>query len=602
MSDYRAKEVARLLAQDAANVCRYLLPEGKESRFEYTAGSVAGEAGQSLRVSLSGNRAGLWLDHAENGVGGDLLDLWAESRGVSMSDALAQAREYLGIALPKIPVGEDKRPAKLSPPKGSAKASDDQTVIRWLTDTRKLSAESIDAYRVASHKGAVMLPAFSQDGSIQYLKYRSVSEKKFWSERGGVPCLFGWQAIGHTERSVVLCEGELDCLAWHTYGFPALSPTNGANSTDWIDTEYDRLAQFDQIYLSWDMDEPGQSAIKEIIDRLGPERCLSVSLPHKDANECLIKGVSTRDIGSAVASARALDPDELVQAADYADEVVAFYYPTGDEPGVRLPWKKGEAVMLRPGEVSLMAGVNGHGKTQMAGLLTLEAMRQGQRAMVASMEFKPSKWLARLDRQAAAISCPAPEYIHAIHEWYRGRLWAFNAVGTAKSERIIDVAKYGLRRYGIRYFVIDNLAKCGFAEDDYNGQKKFVDQLTDFAREYDVHVQLCLHMRKGESEEKPAGKFDVKGTGAITDMVDTVFALWRNKRKEESRRIAAQCGEAFDETEQPDAVLRCLKQRNGEDEPSVRLWFDREANQFTEHANSKPHRYVDFSSPREVAM
>ncbi len=602
MTDYRAKDVARLLAQDAANVCRHLLPDGKEQRGEYMAGSVAGEPGQSLRVSLTGDRAGLWLDHAESGSGGDLLDLWAESRSVSMADALAQARDYLGIAPPKIPVGEDKRPAKLNAPKGSAKAADDDAVLRWLTDTRKLSAESVEAYRVAAHKGAVMLPAFSPDGSIQYLKYRSIAEKKFWSERGGVPCLFGWQAISHRDRSVVLCEGELDCLAWHTYGFPALSPTNGANSTDWIDTEYDRLAQFDQIYLSWDMDEAGQGAVKQIIERLGPERCLAVDLPHKDANECLIKGAPGITMASAVAAARALDPDELISAADYADEVVAIYYPSGDEPGVRLPWKKGDAVMLRPGEVSLMAGVNGHGKTQMAGLLTLEAMAQGERAMVASMEFKPSKWLARLDRQASAVSRPAPEYIHAIHDWYRGRLWAFNAVGTAKADRIIEVAKYGLRRYGIRYFVIDNLAKCGFAEDDYNGQKRFVDELTDFAREYDCHVQLCLHMRKGESEDKPAGKFDVKGTGAITDMVDTVFALWRNKRKEESRRIASQAGEEFNETEQPDAVLRCLKQRNGEDEPSIRLWFDREAQQFVEHYGAKPHRYITYTADTGVAI
>ena len=40
-------------------------------------------------------------------------------------------------------------------------------------------------------------------------------------------------------------------------------------------------------------------------------------------------------------------------------------------------------------------------------------------------------------------------------------------------------------------------------------------------------------IRKLQDETKIPGKFDVKGTGAITDMVHNVFIWWRNKPKEE---------------------------------------------------------------------
>ena len=155
---------------------------------------------------------------------------------------------------------------------------------------------------------------------------------------------------------------------------------------------------------------------------------------------------------------------------------------------------------------------------------------------------------------------------------------------------------YARRRYGIALFVIDNLAKCGFAEDDYNAQKAFVDQLTDFAREHDSHVLLVAHMRKREDERKISGKLDIKGTGALTDMADSVLIAWRNKGKEKEIRKAQQRCEVPSEEllNKPDAVIVCEKQRNGEDEPMAPLWFDRRSHQFLDGRNSKSKRYVEF--------
>lgn len=597
----RAGEIAGLLARDARGVAQMLLPGGKEANGRWIAGSVHGEAGKSLAVVLTGERAGRWQDFASDAPAGDLLDLWCAARGLSISQAISEAAKYLGVKASRFHATHQEA-VRLPAPKAAMRVEKDSAAMEWFTHTRKLSAESVRAYRVAAENGAVLLPAFTPEGELQYLKYRDPHEKKFWSGKGGKPSLFGWQAIPTADRTVVICEGELDAIAWHSYGFPALSPTNGAANLQWIDLEYDRLARFDQIYLSFDMDEAGRQALPELVERLGRDRCFVVELPHKDANECRMRGVGDAEIMAAIGAARSMDPDELVSAADFADAVAALFHPTGEvDPGVRLPWRKlGDRIVLRAGEVSLIAGVNGHGKSQVAGHILLEAITHGERCCVASMEFKPEKWLKRLTRQASGLPTPSHAYVHAIHRWYEGKLWAFTAVGHAKAERILEVFRYAVRRYGIRWFVVDNLAKCGFAEDDYNGQKTFVDQLTDFARDFDCHVQLCVHMRKGETEEKPAGKMDVKGTGAITDMADTVLVIWRNKKKEKAQRIAEQTGEAFDDATDPDAVLSCVKQRNGEHEPTIRLWFCRQSNQFIEHPKASRRQYVKWSAGAEV--
>jgi AAA domain len=107
----------------------------------------------------------------------------------------------------------------------------------------------------------------------------------------------------------------------------------------------------------------------------------------------------------------------------------------------------------------------------------------------------------------AGYSKPSEPFIRDIHDWYGSKLWVFDAIGNTKVDRIFEVFRYARRRYDVRLFVIDNLAKCGIDEDDYKSQKAFVDRLTDFAKDHDTHVILVAHMRKGQDENIPAGQY-----------------------------------------------------------------------------------------------
>ena len=51
----------------------------------------------------------------------------------------------------------------------------------------------------------------------------------------------------------------------------------------------------------------------------------------------------------------------------------------------------------------------------------------------------------------------------------------------------------------------------------------------------------------------------------------------------------------------PDAIVRCDKQNNGEFEPMIYLWFDRDSCQFLESRHDRPKQYVNFEiRQREV--
>jgi twinkle protein len=125
-------------------------------------------------------------------------------------------------------------------------------------------------------------------------------------------------------------------------------------------------------------------------------------------------------------------------------------------------------------------------------------------------------------------------------------------------------------------------------EDDFNGQKDLVDALCDVAKETKMHIHLVHHIRKGGETNRIAEKKDIKGSGVITDLADNVILIARNKLKEkdtEQNQIA--------DNSQPDTFLITAKQRNGDWEGTLGLWFDRSSQQFTESFNQPIIRYME---------
>ena len=597
-----ASEIAERLAKTAEQVAAMLLQGGKKEGQFWVAGDTTGSEGQSLKVYLAGPKAGRWQDYA-TGEFGDLLDLWATRHGMEVSVAMREAAEWLGIEYPE--VREPKR--KYAPPAPSLEALRADH-LEWLK-SRGLSEEVIARFNLGS-KGSAIAFRFYRDGGLVNVKYREPKprkEAKLWAEKDAMPCLYGWQALAGNERQVCLVEGELDAVAMTQYGMPTLSVPNGGGKKQrvWLENEWDKLAQFDRIYLALDQDEEGQLATAEILDSLGPERCRIVRLPHKDANDCIKAGVTTDQMRELFRASRTIDPQELKTPEDFRNELhQEFFGESANQIGFAPPFKSMQDLFrYRPGEVIVLAGPNGSGKSQFAGHQTLEAMADGYKACVASMEFRPARYLKRMARQAGTLAEPTPAYLDTIISDWNDKLWIFSVTGTAKRDRMLDVFRYCRRRYGVHLFLIDNLAKCGFAEDDYNGQKDFVDQLTDFAKETESIVILVHHMRKGGED-----KDGVKGTGAITDMVDSVLLIWRNKAKEDKLRELPDNEENREERErlirQPDGKLMCRKQRNyegvGDGEPQKAMWFDRESYQFLGGPDQKPWRYCPDFQMRPV--
>lgn len=619
------REIVERLNDRVEEVAAHLLPSGRREGREWVAGNIHGEQGRSLKVCIEGTKRGSWADFAA-GQSGDLLDLWREVKGLTLAEALKDVKRYLGIQEPAFEKLTAKSYRRPTAPKAAKKVAGESPVRKYLMG-RGLTAESITAYRLGEVEAVgpwqgwkkqepwtgpwIVLPSFRGNElvAVKYLHLqRRDGKKQTIVEANCEPCLFGWQAIPENSRNVTLCEGELDALSLWQYGFPALSVPFGGGAgakQQWIDHEFPNLERFEEIFLALDRDEEGEKATREIISRLGAHRCKVVRLPRKDANDCLQEGVTADEIRACFTTAESLDPGELKSPTAFSKAVIEEFFPSGGEaPGFTLPWlMKGKPVRFLRGEVTIISGRNGHGKSLVLNHVALAAMHQGDRVCIASFEMHPRKTLSRMIRQAHGKGNLEKAEIEAALSWLDGKLWIFDLLGTAKVDRLLEVFRYAYRRYGVQQFVIDSLLKCGIDSDDYRGQKAFLDLLNDFANETNAHVHLVAHSRKDENELAPPGKLDVKGSGDITDLASNVWSVWRNRIKEDDL-AKLDAGEKVqlsraDIENKPDALLMCVKARDDRNEEGrIGLYLHKDSLQFHGRQGAEPFRY--YTKPRPV--
>jgi twinkle protein len=588
-------QIKRMLADRAQEVAKNLLPAGKREGDEWRVGSIGGEAGQSLGIHLKGNKAGVWADF-DSGDSGDLIDLWGKVKGLSLIGTLKDVKSYLGLEDQEPfhkPKREYKQPVSHTNTPISGKA------YEYLVGQRGIYPETLATYKITS-KGDMIYFPFIVDGELKLIKSRKAEDKAKPTPTSAdcEPILFGWQAIGPDDRTLIITEGEIDALSWHSFGFPAVSvPFGGGKGAkqNWIENDYERLERFEKIYLSLDMDKPGEEAVKEIVSRIGVHRCYRVHLPKKDANECLSSGVSFDTMSQALKEAKEFSPEELNRPGSYLDEVMNLFYPKEEEKkGYTTPYENlsNEHLYFCPGELTLWSGPSGHGKSQVLSDCIPHWMQEGGTVCLASLEMAPRQSLKRLIKQVGNVDRPTQGYLKACMDYLDESLLIYNKVGKADVSHMLQIFDYAHSRYGCDIFIVDSLIRLGIASDDYTGQENAVYKMVEWVIARNVHLHLVAHSRKSERGAGPGGTEDVKGASEIGSNAFNILSIWRNREHEEA--IAKATDQEKKELEKsPGVILNVAKNRNGDFEGRAGLWFDKETYRYRS-STAMQRKYVDY--------
>lgn len=263
---------------------------------------------------------------------------------------------------------------------------------------------------------------------------------------------------------------------------------------------------------------------------------------------------------------------KIRKASSFEDDLLAeFGAKDKDRITEMFSTKLRGLIDFRPGEVTVWAGYNGHKKSMFTGQMTLDLLVQKRRVLVASMEMYPGKTLARMARQAFATLRPMPEEVKRFAKWTDDRLWMFDHMGRVTPDVMLAVLRYFSQELKGEQVVIDSMMMVCASEESLDEQKQFMTDLVRLAQETGLHIHLVAHCRKPQSgDDRPPTKYDIKGSGSITDQAHNVILVYANKSKKAALEKDPNDSAAL---EKPDQLIIIDKQRNGEFEGKVSLWF-----------------------------
>jgi twinkle protein len=581
-----ASTIAEKLADRAEEVVSILLPGGKSHGNEWICGDINGGPGDSLKVTLSGHHRGQWRDWATEDDRGDLLDLWRLVRGITAGDAIRETKAFMGISDPV--TQREKREYAKPKARDVQKVNPDGLAMRYLTAKRGLKREIVELFKIESYPDAkaIVFTSYSPQGEIVNRSYRTLdAKKKVWQEKDCAPSLYGWQALSESayrEKTVLLCEGQIDAATWTQWNIPALSVPNGTGGT-WIEYDWENLEAFDTIYLAFDGDAAGKKILDLAISRLGKHRCMIVTIPKKDANDCLLAGFGADDAAKWIADAKRPRIKQLVTTAEMEDRLVADIAPKPEPfslPFLAGNWEYEDGFWFRPGEVTIWGGFSHAGKSTMLNFMVAQLLARRTPVFIGSFEIRVETQLRKLlsifHGKRGMTSGGAREFTQNVGE----SIVYADVVGSISRDDLMEMMLFSHRRYGTTHFIIDSLMRVQGLEEDYPAQGEFCNRLQDFAKETGAHVHLVAHLSKpGNGPDRPS-MYAVKGSSLMVNNADNVLLILRNPEKEKKRKA----GRLTAEDEQlHDSEIIIEKQRETGWIGLCKLDFDPAKYRFTKH-------------------
>ncbi|GMT31752.1 hypothetical protein PFISCL1PPCAC_23049, partial [Pristionchus fissidentatus] len=221
-------------------------------------------------------------------------------------------------------------------------------------------------------------------------------------------------------------------------------------------------------------------------------------------------------------------------------------------------WKRFDALNrylmgFRSGELTVLTGATGVGKTTFLCEYALDLFSQGVRTLFCSFEMSDEHILRWMLVQFAGMPLHRVENHPLVEQWLdrfertKGTLTMMkkHEFRDKTIKQIFEAIKAHVIANGTQHVIIDNLqflVGMSMVNDDgagsndrFHAQDRLVGMLRRLATDYGVHVTLVVHPRKTETDTD----LDVQhfgGTARVTQEADNVLAI-QKRRDEVTRRL-----------------------------------------------------------------
>ena len=436
-----------------------------------------------------------------------------------------------------------------------------EPAVKYM-QSRGISEEVTKKYQITTvndKDNILVFPFLDKDENLVSVKYRKADfdktkdKNKEWFEPNCKPILFGMYQCNLENDTLVITEGQIDSLSVAEAGIEnAVSVPNGARGFTWVPYCWEWLTRFKKLIVFGDFENGAMTLLSELETRF-PGAVLAIQEEDykgcKDANEILQK-FGKEAVRKAVENAKILPVKRIKELADV--EAVDIYSLEKIKTGI-LSLDKVLLGGFCKGQVILLTGKRGKGKSTLASNFCASALRQNMNVLAYSGELQDYFFKRWLDLQIAGsnnINETTDEVgekrcfltnsnVKEISDWYRGRAYIYdnNIIEDDEPEDLIKTIDTAVMQYGIDMVLIDNLMtsiEVNADNDLYRAQSKFVNNLCKIAKRHNVTILLIAHPRKNkvgldENDE-------VAGSSDITNRVDIVMTYKDDKDLAEDER------------------------------------------------------------------
>lgn len=442
----------------------------------------------------------------------------------------------------------------------SKKVESHDAAVEYMK-SRGISENTTRKYEITVHKdnpSVLVFPFYDENNNLRFIKYRKtnfqqgVDKNKEWCETNCMPILFGMKQCNERFDRLIITEGQIDSLSVAEAGIEnVVSVPTGAKGFTWVPYVWDWFNKFDEIIVFGDC-EKGQITLLEDLKKRFPKTIKVVKVEDyrgcKDANE-LLQNHGKEAVIQAIEKAEIVPVKNVKSLADV--KAVDIY----KLPKISTKIKEIDKIIkgLYKGQVILITGKRGEGKSTFVGQITTNALEQEKKVLSYSGELPDYFFKRWLDFQIAGprniVTNETKEggcyysitnsTIDRINDWYRDRMFIYdnNITEDDELEDLIKTIEIAIMQYGIDMVCIDNLMTAldvGMSEDLYRSQSKFVNRLCRLAKRLDVTVILVAHPKKNSISSDV--NEEVSGSADITNRVDVVMKYYRAKDDDDDTR------------------------------------------------------------------
>lgn len=398
---------------------------------------------------------------------------------------------------------------------------------QYLTEERGLDAETIEHFQLGydSNKDAIVIPHF-KEGELINFKYRLINPTKarYLNEPNSEPWVFHDVGIevANEKKAIAIAEGEFDAMSMWQHGFKnVISPGSGANSYGtWIEL-IDRIPQ---VWIAYDNDEPGQTAAKELAERIGQEKCRNVTYPDgcKDANDFFLSN-DTEAMRSLFAKATPFHKYEFSGMGDVIQKIL-------DDPMDYLEVSLMPGVFLERDNLVVVSGETNAGKSTYSLNVVKELGERGIPTLFLPIErgvYSLGRRLLQIllsKTQEDMRFTPKAEWIEALKTF--ANLPIYMAKPTVRElERTIIRAK---RLFGVRMVIIDHMDYLirGASNKEALISEK-MHELKHIAEQNGIIVVVITHINRGavQGGQRPTIK-NLKGSSSLEQDSEIAIMLY----------------------------------------------------------------------------